>query len=91
MILSMPQIENVTSPENQRVNENSKRKICHVCNHSYAEDFCLICEQNKEYSNSLSADHEFEENNERVSLETVRRLRLRAITGSGQYVIEHLI
>ena len=68
-----------------------KRKVCHVCNHSYVEDFCLICEQNKEYSNSLSADHEFEENNERVSLETVRRLRLRAITGSGQYIIDHLI
>ena len=91
MILSMPQIENVTSYENQRVNENSKRKVCHVCNHRYVEDFCLICEQNKEYSNSLSADHEFEENNERLSLETVRRLRLRAITGSGQHIIDHLI
>ena len=87
----MPQIDNVTSPENQRVNENSKRKICHVCNHSYVEDFCLIFEQNKEYSNCLSADHEFEENNERVLLETVRSLRLRGITGSGQYIIDHLI
>ena len=87
----MPRIENVTSPENQRVNENSKRKICHACNHSYVEDFCLICEQNKEYSNSLSAHHEFEENNERVLPETIRSLRLRAITGSGQYIIDQLI
>ena len=88
MILRMPQKENVISPEKQRVHENSKSKICHVCV-VYAEDLCLICEQNKEYSNSVSTDQECEENNERVSLETIRRkllLRLRAITRS-----DHLI
>lgn len=91
MILSMPRIENVTSPEKQRVNENSKRKIFHVCNHSYVEDSCLICEQTKEYSNSVSADQQCEGMNERVSLETIRSLRLRAITRSGQYITGHRI
>ena len=62
-----------------------------MCNHSYVEDSCLICEQTKEYSNSVCADEECEENNERVSLETIRSLRLRAITRSGQYITGHRI
>ena len=85
---------NVISPEKQGVHENLKSKICHVCNYSYVEDLCLICEQNKEYSNSVSTDQECEENNERMSLETIRRkllLRLRAITRSGQHTTNHLI
>jgi len=71
--------------------DSFKRKLCQVCHCTYEGDYCIICQQNLEFSESLIKDSSTDqvlESPPRPTAEELREIRVNNIAAASKSTME---